>query len=99
LKGWFADTLPAFLASHPEPISFIHIDCDVYEPGKLVLDTCRPRMRPGTLVLFDEHHGFRGWELGEHKALQDFAAEHQIAFEYVAFNRYSCLVRIGDPSN
>jgi len=94
VKGWFADTLPGFLAEHREPISFIHIDCDVYEPAKFVLETCRAQIRAGTLILFDEYHGFRGWELGEHRALTEFTQVHGIEFEYVAFNRYCCLVRI-----
>ena len=29
-KGWFSDTLPPFLANESDPISFIHIDCDLY---------------------------------------------------------------------
>ena len=94
VKGWFEETLPSFLAAHAEPISFIHIDCDVYETAKFVLETCRPRMRGGTLLLFDEYHGFHGWERGEHRALQEFASAHGIAFEYVAFNRYACLVQV-----
>ena len=30
-KGWFDQTLPGFLASNPGPVSFINVDCDVYE--------------------------------------------------------------------
>ena len=28
-KGWFDDTLPPFLDTHPGPARFIHIDCDL----------------------------------------------------------------------
>ena len=28
--GWFNETLPGFLEKHPQNISFVHIDCDIY---------------------------------------------------------------------
>jgi hypothetical protein len=31
VAGWFSDTLPGFLATNPEPVSQLHLDCDTYE--------------------------------------------------------------------
>ena len=43
-KGWFADTLPAFLAASPGPVRFAHIDCYLYSSSKTVLELPAPRM-------------------------------------------------------
>ena len=37
------------------PLSFVHIDVDVYESGKLILDWCRPRMSPNGVIVFDDY--------------------------------------------
>ena len=36
IKGWFNETLPGFIARHPGPASFLHIDCDLYSSSKTV---------------------------------------------------------------
>ena len=36
-KGWFDQTLPAFLAAHADPIAFLHVDCDIYSSTVTVL--------------------------------------------------------------
>jgi len=48
------NTLPVLLAEMtPAQIRFIHIDTDLYEPAKLILDTCAPLMHD-TIIVFDE---------------------------------------------
>jgi len=96
IKGWFDETVHVFLCAHSEPIAFIHFDCDTYDATKLVLAACGSRIVPGSLIIFDEHHGFRGWREGECKAWAEFVAERELRFEYLAFNRYSSLVRVTD---
>src|SRR6185312_8522644 len=36
-KGWFDATLPAWKAAHPDPIAFLHVDCDIYSSSRFVL--------------------------------------------------------------
>jgi hypothetical protein len=85
IKGWFDLTLPDFLASHPEPFSFVHIDCDTYEGAATILKLTADRFVPGTVVLMDEYFGYRGWKIGEFKAWQDFVAASGLSYDYIAF--------------
>src|SRR5215467_450286 len=36
-RGLFEDSLPAWLAEHPGPVAFIHVDCDLYSSTRTVL--------------------------------------------------------------
>lgn len=95
IKGWFDETLPPFLREHlDEPLSFAHIDCDTYEAAVIVLNAVQDRIRKGTVIIFDEYFGYRGWRIGEFKAWQQFVAAHGISYEYLGFseNAVSLLV-------
>jgi hypothetical protein len=94
IKGWFDETLPQFLADHPDDFAFIHIDCDTYEATRTVLDLIEKRIREGTVIVFDEYFGYRGWRLGEFKAWQEFVLRHQVRYEYLAFSAAQVSVRI-----
>jgi hypothetical protein len=83
--GWFDDTLPGFLADHPGPVAFLHLDADLYSSTRTVLTALAPRLRVGTVVLFDEYFNFPGWEGHEHRAWTEFVAEHGLRFEYLAY--------------
>ena len=54
IKGWFDETLPPFLEKHKENISVLHVDCDIYESTKIVLDLIKDRLVPGTVIIWDE---------------------------------------------
>ncbi len=54
VKGYFSDTLPDFLQDNEDPISFMHVDCDLYESTKTIFNLCEPRIIPGTIIVFDE---------------------------------------------
>jgi len=94
LKGWFDDTLPPFLREHPEPFSFVHIDCDTYEATANVLNLAGDRFQKGTVVVFDEYFGYRGWRMGEFKAWQEFVSARGLPYEYLAFSDYAVSVLI-----
>ena len=41
VAGWFKDTLPPFLAAHPdEPVALLHLDCDIYSSCNSALNQC-----------------------------------------------------------
>lgn len=86
IKGWFDQTLPAFLSAHPEPFSFVHIDSDTYEAAKTVFEFINPRIQKGTVIVFDEYFGYRGWKSGEYKAWQEFVSSTEIQYEYLGFS-------------
>lgn len=83
IKGWFNETVPGFLESHPESIAFAHLDGDTYEATRDVLALLRPRLAVGTILQFDEYLGYPGWRVGEFKAWQEFCAQHGITYRYL----------------
>lgn len=83
--GWFHDTLPEFLAQHPEPVAFLHLDADLYSSTKTVLEQVGPRLFPGSVVVFDEFFNYPGWQDGEFRAWQEFVAASGWQFSYEAF--------------
>ncbi|MCE6996914.1 class I SAM-dependent methyltransferase [Saccharothrix sp. S26] len=80
--GWFDDTLPGFLDAHPGPVSFLHVDCDLYSSTKTVLDLVGPRLVPGSVIVFDEYFNYPGWQDHEHKAWTEYVARTGIEFDY-----------------
>ncbi|WP_461123842.1 class I SAM-dependent methyltransferase [Saccharothrix stipae] len=83
--GWFDDTLPGFLDSHPGPVSFLHVDCDLYSSTKTVLDLVGPRLVPGTVIVFDEYFNYPGWQEHEHKAWTEYVERTGIEFDYCGY--------------
>ena len=58
VKGWFSETISAFLADHPgTTVSFLHVDCDLYRSARSALQALRGRLMPGAVVVFDEYTG------------------------------------------
>lgn len=86
IKGWFNETLPPFLAAHSEPAAYLHIDSDLYSSAKTVLEAFAPRIRPGTVIVFDEYFNYPGWKQGEYKAFEEFIAATGGRFEYIGYS-------------
>lgn len=85
VPGWFEDTLPKFFAEHPGDVAFLHLDADLYSSTVTALEHAGPRLRPGSVVLFDEYFNYPGWELHEHLAWREFVARRRVSFEYLCF--------------
>lgn len=86
IPGFFEDTLNRFVTVHSGArISFMHIDCDLYSATKTILNQTAPMLEPGTVIVFDELFNYPRWELGEYKALTEFAAETGMRFDYIGY--------------
>lgn len=83
--GWFEQTLPDFLAQHPGPARFLHVDSDLYSSAVTILTHLRPRIVPGTVILFDEYFNYPGWEHHEFRAFQEFIRDTGLAYQYLGF--------------
>ncbi len=94
IKGWVQDTIPPFLAEHKESFSFIHVDTDTYEAAVAILGLLEDRIQQGTVIVFDEYIGYRGWRLGEHQAFREFVHRTQIGFEYLGFSTLAVAVQV-----
>lgn len=83
--GLFDQSLPGFLAAHPGPVDLLHIDADLYSSAVTVLEQVGPRLRPGSVVVFDEFFNYPGWESHEARAWVEYVAAHGVAFRYEAY--------------
>ncbi|MCK4650933.1 class I SAM-dependent methyltransferase [Candidatus Babeliales bacterium] len=78
IKGDILETLPRYLKKHPElKISLLHIDVDVYEPTKIILEQCYDKLVPGGMIVFDDY----GTVHGETKAIDEFFMNKNIKIE------------------
>jgi hypothetical protein len=84
--GWFDKSLPRFLDKHPGPAALLHLDADIYSSTKTALDLMKPRIVPGTVLLFDEYTNYPNWREHEHKAWQEFLAETGFKAEFIGFS-------------
>src|SRR3954464_11267342 len=82
--GWFEDTLPTFLGEHPGSVRFVNIDCDIYSSTRTVLSALAGRLRPGSILVFDEFIGNQTWREHEYKAFQEFVHGTGVRYEYFA---------------
>lgn len=88
VKGWFDDSLPKFLLdlNSSDPLSYLHIDCDLYSSTTTVLRLLAPRILPGTVIVFDEYFNYPGWQHGEFRAFAEFCTEHSVSYEFLTYN-------------
>lgn len=94
--GWFQDSLPPFLAQHPGPVRLVNLDSDIYDSAKTVLSLLTPRLTPGTILVFDEMIGNRGWENDEYRAFMEFisATGHQWSITAMAPATKQVVIRL-----
>jgi hypothetical protein len=83
--GWFDTVLPGFLAENPGPIALLHVDCDIYSSTKTIFDLAGDRLRPGTVIVFDEYFNYPNWKRHEYRAFQEFVAATGCRYEYIGF--------------
>ena len=81
--GWFDRSLPAFLAKHPGPISYLHVDCDLYSSSATIFGLLEDRIVPGTVIVFDEYFNYPTWREHEHKAFREFVDRRHVGFRYL----------------
>ncbi len=84
IKGWFNESLPVFLMDEERDVAFLHIDCDLYSSTKTVLDLLASKIKPGTVIVFDEYINYPNWQKHEYKAFQEFVKKYNVKYEYLA---------------
>lgn len=92
--GWFDETLPGFVESHPEPVAFVHIDSDLYSSAKTILDVLADRLVPGSIIVFNEYFNYPNWQQHEFRAFQEFCSVHLVEYEYLCWALYEVAVKI-----
>jgi len=92
--GWFDDTLPTFLDEHAGDVAFVHVDSDIYSSARTVLFGLAPRIRPGTVIVFNEYFNYPNWKQHEFRAFQEFCSEHDVEYDYLCWGMYEVAVVI-----
>jgi len=81
-EGWFKDTIPLWTTNHKGPISFLHMDADIYSSTIEVLSKLNEQIVPGTVIVFDEFCNFRlsgkmsKWQQHEFLALTNWISQY-----------------------
>jgi predicted O-methyltransferase YrrM len=83
--GLFEETLAEFLKHNQQPISLLHVDCDLYAGTKTIFDKLDNLIQTGTVIVFDEYFNYPGWSQHEFKAFQEFAEYKKIKYRYDSF--------------
>ncbi len=96
IKGWFSDSLPEFVPNIDRPIKFLHVDCDLYSSTKTIFEHLNKFIVEGTVILFDEYFNYPSWRDHEFKAWQEFVAENNVTYEYIAYapRHYSVALKV-----
>lgn len=96
VKGYFENSLPAYLKDNQTPVSFLHIDSDIYESAKTVLENLKDQIVAGTVIVFDEFFNYVGWQQHEYRAFEEFVKKYNKKHEYIGFasGHLSVAVRI-----
>ena len=81
VTGLFHEVLPAWMP--PEPVTFVHIDCDLYSAAKCALSHVRPMLADGAIIAFDELLNYPGFEKHEMLALYEVTEEAGLQFEWL----------------
>lgn len=68
IKGLFEDTVSIWAKGIHRPLAFVHIDSDLYSSSKTLLTSIRHLLISGTIIQFDEIHGYRHSQHDEYKA-------------------------------
>jgi len=85
IKGFFEDTTADFLGNHPETIALLHIDSDLYSSCKCVLEACGQRIRPQSVIVFDDFFNDPNWMDGEFKAFSEWCNARGVKYEFIGF--------------
>jgi len=89
VAGWYSDTCSAKTRElhGMKSASIVHIDCDLYESTKIVLEFIRPLLIDGTVIVFDDWYSFRGNpDLGEQRAFREWAPT-VVGFQFTEYQK------------
>jgi len=90
IKGDILVTLDEYLKKNPHlKISLLHIDVDLYEPTKHVLERLYERVTKGGIIIFDDYGAFAG----TNKAVDDFFGNEREIMKLPYSNAISYIVK------
>ncbi len=94
VAGWFEDSLPKFLADQCGDLALAHIDSDLYTSAKTILTNLASRIKPGSIIVFNEYFNYPNWKAHEYRAFQEFCQEYAVEYEYLCWGKFEVAVKI-----
>tara|TARA_B110000444_G_C18850234_1_gene604960 strand:+ start:2569 stop:3219 length:651 start_codon:yes stop_codon:yes gene_type:complete len=83
VEGDILKTLPNFMKENNNlRIALLHIDVDIYEPTKIILDELYDKVVDGGIIILDDYKVFPG----ETKAVDDFVIDKDIQIQQLPFS-------------
>ncbi len=83
IKGNVLNTLPNYLKKNKKlKISLLHLDLDIFEPTKFVLETLYEKISKRGIILFDDYTHIKGATL----AVDDFLKKKRLKIQKVSKN-------------
>jgi hypothetical protein len=95
VRGWFSDTLPKWKSRNKGPVSFVHVDSDLYSSAGTIFSELEERFIEGTIILFDEYFGYPNWRNGEHRAFTEMIERTGHTFRALAISHQALVVELG----
>lgn len=87
IKGNIFDTLGEYLDKHPQlKVSLLHIDVDVFDVSKFILEKITPHLTHGAIILFDDYSHVPG----ETHAVDEFIKEHKLKIQKLNLTHSCC---------
>ncbi len=91
VEGNILDTVPKHKAKNPHlKISLLHIDVDLYEPTKVVLEEFYPSMVKGGIVILDDYGAFAG----ANKAIDDYFKDSKVKIQKLSYSHAISFVEV-----
>lgn len=81
VEGLFEDTL-AEAAAGIDRIAILHVDCDYYQPVKLVLETFYPKLSEGGYAIVDDYFSFPGARQATDEIRERFAVTRPLVWDH-----------------
>ena len=83
VKGWFINSLPVFLQTIDRdnracssPVTYLHVDSDLYDSARDIFYLLGNRLRPGSIIIFDELTNYPSYDKHEMKVLFEYVSSH-----------------------
>ena len=73
-------------------LSFVNIDCDLYSSTVTVLENIE--VEPGTIIVFDEYHGYPNYKEHERKAYYEWSERTGYKLEWIATAHWGALGKV-----
>ena len=90
IKGDILNTLDQYLIENPHlKISLLHIDVDLYEPSKHILEKLFEKVTKGGIIIFDDYGAFAG----TNKAVDEFFENNVEVKKLPYYHAISYLVK------